>query len=95
MQADLIFKKLTGLEKPRGHPLLPTTFQGGKRNDSTSGANINSANQNRKGKQAMDFNKFVKALAQVGSEIYGVPMQGYEISTLNAMITNTLIELDQ
>ena len=42
----------------------------------------------------MDFNKFVKSLALVGSEVYGVPLKGYEIATLNAMITNTLIELD-
>ena len=61
----------------------------GQRSDSASGGS-----QHRQGKQAMDFNKFVKALAQVGSEVYGVPLQGYEISTLNAMITNTLIELD-
>ena len=48
----------------------------------------------RQGKQAMDCPKFVKALALVGSEVYRVPLKGNEMTTVNAMITNTLVELD-
>ena len=43
----------------------------------------------------MDFTKFVKSLALVGSEVYSVPSKGFEIVTVNAMITNTLVELDK
>ena len=43
----------------------------------------------------MDFNRFVKALALAGSEVYALPLIGYEVTTVNAMISNTLIELDR
>ena len=43
----------------------------------------------------MDFTRFVKSLALVGSEVYSVPSKGFEIVTVNAMITNTLVELDK
>ena len=43
----------------------------------------------------MDLNCFVKALAMAGSEVYGVPLVGYEVASVNAMIQNTLVELDR
>ena len=89
VQADLIFKKLTGLEKPKGHPLVSMAIT---RQRPQSG---NPSSQQRKGQQAMDFTKFVKSLALVGSEVYSVPSKGFEIVTVNAMITNTLVELDK
>lgn len=46
-------------------------------------------------KQAMDLAKFAKSLVLVGSEVYTVPIIGFETATLSAMISNTLVPLDQ
>jgi hypothetical protein len=78
----LIFKKLTGLEKPK------SLVAGG----TLDKPRISSATAC---KQAMDLSKFIRALVMVGSEVYAVPVLGYETPILTAMISNTLAPLDK
>jgi len=82
VQADLIFKKLTGHEKPRGGFLYLGTLQ------------LPRAGSASKSTQAMDLAKFAKSLVLVGSEVYSVPIVGFEAATLSTMINNSLAQLD-
>jgi len=84
VQADLIFQKLTGLEKPRSHSLMPT-----------SSMQPEPRAQTAKTRQlSLDLSKFVKALVLVGAEVFGLSAPGNEAQNIEAIITNFLAALD-
>ena len=90
VQADLIFRKLTGLEKPKSSldSLRLTQSQ----------RTTQSAQQKRtNGHQVMNINTFVKALALVGSQVYGgTRIDGdFQLQMIHTMIGNTLVELNK
>ena len=82
MQADLIFKKLTGLEKPKGHSL-------------TSIALATQSEVKRPQAQRLGINQFVKALSLVGIEAFRMDQKTEMDLALSCMITQVLAVLDQ
>lgn len=82
MQADLIFKKLTGARKPRGHQLVSIALI-----KQEAEAKKNAKIQN------LNLSKFLEALYLVGKECFAVGED--PMGAVDAMLVNCLNELDR
>jgi hypothetical protein len=69
VEADLIFKRLTGLEKPKGHKLISFGI-GGTQTSRNEMGNTGIENKKKKQQWRIEYQQFVRALAMVGLHVF-------------------------